>query len=79
MSGTSTSNSGAYGFDSLGGPVTDDGPHVTVTFFYADTDHPAYADLTIDGGDSNFASVKLTAAEVRRLRNVLAQAERRFR
>ena len=77
MGGTATNNSGAYGFDSLGGPVTDEGPHVTVTFFYADKD-PANAELVIDGGEHNFASVKLTKAECRRLRNVLAQAERRF-
>jgi hypothetical protein len=69
---------GPYGFEALGGPVTDDGPHVTVTFWHADTDRPAYAELSIEGGDDNFATAKLTLAECRRLRNVLAQAERRL-
>ena len=72
-----------YGFEDLGGPVNEEGEHVTVTYFMGTNDIilgpiPACAELTIDGGDKNTATVRLTAKEVHRLRNVLAQAERRL-
>lgn len=69
-------------FDALGGPVLDHhAVHVTVTFFYGDKtiDEDPYAELVIEGSDDNWASARFTsAAEIRRLRNVLTQAERRF-
>lgn len=83
MSGTQHDRRGSYGFDDLGGVVADHhGTHVTVTFFYGDRTHDddPYTELTIDGGNDNWASVRLTNAnECRRLRNLLANAERRFR
>ena len=70
-------------YEDLGGVVTDT-THVTVSFFprWDDiNDVPtsgAYTLLVLDGGDGNFASVDLDAAGVRRLRNLLTRAEKRF-
>jgi hypothetical protein len=64
-------------FEDLGGivPEADEvNMHVTVTVWAA----AGYASLTIDGGDSNFANARLTGGECRRLKNILANAERRL-
>ena len=70
-------------FELLGGPVLDHhGVHVTVTYFSGDRtyDEDQWVELTIEGSDDNWASCRLTnKAEIRRLRNVLIQAERRMR
>jgi hypothetical protein len=69
------------GFEDLGGVVAEiDNEHVTVTYFAPDDprDIDDYAQLVIDGGDKNFAAVKLNAEEVRRLINLLGKAHRRL-
>lgn len=69
------------GFEDLGGVVTDDDQaHLTVTYFHADGDAEQFVTLTIDcGNDADFAAVRLTAHEIRLLRNLLHKAERRLR
>ena len=69
----------AHGFEDLGGTTNDDMTRASLTYWFETDDAPACVTLEIDGGDGNFATITLAADNCKRLRNLMAMAERRFK